>query len=191
MKKFYLVCALALLAGCGSLPNFLVDLPLIGGRLGDFMALGDADWELEDGVMSPVRGEANGYVYTKETYTDFDMTLEFFIESETNSGIYVRCDVEAINPASCYEFNIWDEHANPASKTGSIVGIAPPSAEVSTIGKWNTARVRLEGDHLQFWVNGINTNDIRDDKFASGAIVLQYGGDDGMVRFRNIQINKI
>lgn len=185
------MASVVFLFGCAELPNFLVDLPLIGGKLGDFRQLGDAEWDLEDGVISSVRGEANGYIYTKEIYTDFDMTLEVFIEAATNSGIYVRCSPEAINPNQCYEFNIWDEHEIPANKTGSIVGIAPPSAEVSTIGKWSTMRIRLEDDHLQFWVNGTNTNDLRDDKFASGVIALQYGGANGMVRFRNIQINKL
>ena len=190
MKKSYLLLAL-LLAGCGSLPNFLTDLPLIGGQLGDFKSTGDAEWVLEEGVISSVRGESNGYIYTKEIYTDFDLSLEVFIEAETNSGIYVRCDIEAINPQSCYEFNIWDEHTNPASKTGSLVGISPTKEDVSTIGKWSSMRVRLEDDHLQFWVNGINTIDLYDDQFASGAIVLQYGGNNGMVRFRDIQIDKL
>lgn len=191
MKKTLLLGGAILLFGCAELPNFLIDLPLIGGELGDFRQLGDAEWELEDGVISPIRGESNGYIYTKEIYTDFDMTFEVFIEASTNSGVYVRCDLEVINPSECYEFNIWDEHEIPANRTGSIVGIAPPSMSVSTIGKWNSMRVRLENDHLQVWVNGNNTNDLRDEKFASGIIALQYGGSNGMVRFRNIQISKL
>jgi hypothetical protein len=141
--------------------------------------------------MSPVRGEAGGFVYTKEIYTDFDMTLEVFMEAGTNRGVYARCDVDKITPASCYEFKIWDENSNPDNRTGAIVNISPPAMEVSTSGKWNTVRVRVEDDHLQFWINGNVANDIRDDKFASGIIVLQYGGGNGMVRFRDIQISKL
>ncbi|MBT5332305.1 MAG: DUF1080 domain-containing protein [Porticoccaceae bacterium] len=192
MKKIYLFCVAVFLAGCGSLPNFLVDLPLIGGELGDFKSAGDAEWVLEDGVISAIRGEANGYIYTKETYTDYDMTLEVFIEDATNSGIYTRCDVEAINPGACYEFNIWDNHTTYESRTGAIVRIAPPTTDVPTIDRWTTMRVRSEGDHHQFWIDGISVNDLRDDQFGSaGVIVLQYGGANGMVRFRNIEITKL
>ncbi len=191
MNKNYLLAVTILLAACAEIPNFLIDRPLNGGVLGDFISLGDAEWVLEDGTLSAVRGESSGYVYTKEIYADFDMSLEVFIEADTNSGIYVRCDPQTINPMSCYEFNIWDAHTNPDSKTGAIVGISPPQAEVSTVGKWNTMRLRLEDDHLQFWVNDVMTNDVIDGQFAAGVIALQFGGADGMVRFRNIEIDKL
>lgn len=191
MNKLYLLAGAFLLAACAEIPNFLIDRPLNGGLLGDFMSLGDAEWVLEDGTLSAVRSENSGYVYTKELYADFDMSLEMFIEADTNSGIYVRCDPQEINPRSCYEFNIWDAHSIPENRTGSIVGISAPQAEVTTVGQWNTMRLRLEDDHLQFWVNGVNTSDVMDGQFAAGVIALQYGGANGMVRFRNIEIDKL
>lgn len=192
MKKVYLFCVGVVLAGCGSLPNFLVDLPLIGGKLGDFKTLGEAEWVLEDGVISTIRGEERGYIYTKETYTDFDLTLEIFIEDATNSGIFARCDVEEITPRSCYAFDIWDNHTNYESRTGAIARIAEPTTDVSTIDKWSTMRVRVVDNHLQFWIEGVSVNDLYDDQFGSaGVIALQYGGENGMVRFRNIEITKL
>ena len=106
--------------------------------------------------------------------------------------MFARCaDIESVNPDDCYEFNIWDAHENPDRRTGSIVRIAAPTAMVNTEDKWNTMRIRLEGSRLQFWVNGTLTNDIEHDKLTEGLIAFQYGGEGGMVRFRNIRIEEL
>ena len=38
---------------------------------------------------SPTR--APGFLVTKDQYGDFEMKVEFYAESDTNSGIFIRC----------------------------------------------------------------------------------------------------
>jgi len=180
------------LGGCVQIDRLGLYLPMMGGELGDFKSTGEAEWALDDGVLNPLRGEANGYVYTKRVYTDFEMTMSFFIESETNSGVYTHCmDADVITPQGCFEFNIWDENTNPDNRTGAIVNIAAPLVQVSTVGKWNTLTIRSEDGHQKMWVNDQQTADIQDTRFMAGHIALQYGGANGMVQFKDIRIQSL
>jgi hypothetical protein len=177
------------LTGCAQINRLGYYLPMMGGNLGDFLTTGEAEWELDNGLLNPLRGEANGYVYTKRVYTDFEMSMSFYIESETNSGVYTHCmDPDVITTQGCFEFNIWDQNTNPDNRTGAIVNIAPPLVEVPTIDKWNTLIIRSEDGHQQMYVNDQLTADIQDDRFQAGHIALQYGGANGMVQFRDIEI---
>lgn len=151
-----------------------------------------SSWDISDGVLIPAAGEAMTFAYTRKTYSNFDLTLEFYPVGQANSGVFVRCaDPESISPQVCYEFNIWDAHANAAFKTGAIVLVSPPSTSVETEDRWNTMRIRVDGTHLQVWVNDMLTNDIMNNKYRSGHIAFQYGGNNSMVRFRNIRIQEL
>ncbi len=194
MKRinFFAAGTVVLLAGCAAMSSMPGDDPLANGLTGDVSIATGSDWMLMDGVLSSVRGEPMGFVYTNRSYSDFELNAEIYVEGQTNSGIFVRCEsMPTISPMVCYEFNIWDSHANPESKTGSIVTFAGPMAEVSTEDEWSDIRVRLVGNHLQMWVDGTATADIMDDTYAEGPIAFQYGGSNGLVKFRNIRIQDL
>lgn len=166
--------------------------PLANGLDGDVTATAGSSWSIEDGVLIPERGEDRGYLVTKARYANLEITFEVNPETETNSGVFTRCqETESITPENCVEFNIWDDHPNQDRRTGAVVPFAPPVAMVDTVGKWNTMRIRLEGSRLQFWINGTLTNDVEDDRFAEGHVAFQYGGSGGMVKFRNIRIEEL
>lgn len=190
MKKSRLLPLLLVLswqAGC--VAGIAGSDPLANGLSGDVMTTAESSWTLVDGELVPHPADAMGFVYTRRVYDDFELTLEVFPVGPTNSGIFVRCaDAAKINPMDCYEFNIWDSHANPEFRTGSVVMISAPQADVATEDRWNRIRVRVDGERLQMWVNGVQTNDVTDDRYRSGHIAFQYGGSQGMVRFRNIRI---
>lgn len=194
MKK-YILLGFALcfvLVGCAELQRLSVHLPMLGGKLGDFLVSGEAEWEMSDGSIKAILGEERGYIYTKAVYSDFEFSMNFFIEADTNSGVYTHClDSASITPQSCFEFNIWDANTNPDNRTGAIVGIAPPLSEVTTEGKWNTIRVRSVDGHHQVWVNDVLTGDIQDVSHKGGHIALQYGGANGMVEFTDIEIRPL
>ena len=193
--KRHLLLGLALsafLVGCTEFQSLSVHLPMLGGRLGDFLVAGDAEWERSEGSIKVIRGEERGYIYTKALYSDFEFSMNFFIEADTNSGVYTHClDSASITPQSCFEFNIWDANTNPDNRTGAIIGIAPPLTQVTTAGKWNSIRIRSVDGHHQVWVNDILTGDVQNDSHKLGHIALQYGGSNGMVEFTDIEIRSL
>ena len=61
-------------------------------------------------------------------------------------------------------------------------------------GEWNTLRLRVEGDHVQTWLNGEPMVDIHDAKIgaAQGRIALQIHDGGGIkVLWRNIRLNRL
>ncbi len=57
---------------------------------------------------------------------------------------------------------------------------------------WNRFRIRCRGDHIEIWVNGVKTTDLRDATDSKGHIAIQHHGEKGQVyRFRNIRIREI
>ena len=162
---------------------------LDGTTLDGWNTLGDATWELVDGA---VQGDGEpGFLVTAESYSDFQLTFEYWIEADTsNSGVFIRCaDPGNVGANSSYEVNIADKHDNPDSRTGSIVGVTGPAQTVSTAGKWNTYDITANGSHLTVILNGITTADTQDNRHTSGPIALQHRA--GIVKFRNIRLRKL
>ena len=54
---------------------------------------------------------------------------------------------------------------------------------------WNHYKIHCQGDHIQIWVNGIKTTDLKDSTDQNGYIAIQHHGEKGQVyRFKNIKI---
>ena len=158
---------------------------------GDWSPVGEATWRYAGKqIVGTVTGGQEGAFMSRRTYDDFELTLDFKPDSTVNSGIFLRCTERAIDPQTCYEFNIWDNNPNPTYRTGGVVLRAEPLAHVETIGHWNTYRLRLQGDRLQAWVNGTMVANLRDRKIAEGYVGLQASGE-GTVRFRGVRVRGI
>ena len=153
--------------------------------------VGEADWRYNGGQFAAtVEGGREGAFITDRRYDDFELTFEFQPDSTVNSGVFLRCAERAIDPETCYEFNIWDNNPNQTYRTGGVVLRAEPLARVETVGRWNTYRLRLVGNHLQAWVNGTPVADLRDETLAKGYIGLQASGV-GVVRFRKLRLQGV
>ncbi|HEX6998938.1 MAG TPA: DUF1080 domain-containing protein [Gammaproteobacteria bacterium] len=148
--------------------------------------VGDANWREADG--GAVQADAgNGFLVSAESFRDFDLTVEFWVSPDANSGVFVRCaDADAPGADTCYEVNIFDQRPDPTYRTGSIVNVAPPSSTVYTGGRWNRFEISARGPRLQVVLNDRPVVDVSDDRFAEGPIALQHGA--GTVLFRNLRI---
>ena len=159
-----------------------------GSSLDGWNVLGDANWELANGAVSANSG--SGFLVSEESYRNFVLRLEFWVDEPANSGIFIRgSDPQRITDRNSYEVNIYDTRADQTYRTGGIVHLAAPSSVINTGGKWNTYEIRARGSRLVVILNGIQTVDTTDDQFASGPFALQYGA--GTVRFRNVQIRSL
>ena len=156
-----------------------------GTSLDGWKQVNNANWELADGT---VRADAGtGFLLTDSSYTDFDLDLEFWVTDDANSGVFLRCQNPAeLGAATCYEVNIYDQRSDPTYRTGAIVGVAKPSVQINTGGRWNRYEISARGRHLTVKLNGQQTVDVENDRFAGGPIALQYGA--GRVMFRNVRI---
>ncbi len=159
-----------------------------GTNLDSWSEIGNTDWTITDDVVEG-SGES-GHLLSNESYSDFVLTLEFWVDDPANSGVFIRCaDPEAVSPSTCYEVNIFDQREDQTYRTGGIVDFAAPAAQIDAGGQWNSYEIRAEGPGLHVTLNGSVTVDIEDDTFAEGPFTLQYGS--GIVRFRNVRIQPL
>ena len=160
-----------------------------GKNLDAFNKVGDANWTIVDGAVQADKG-MGGYLVTKQSYGDFEIKAEFWVDTPANSGIFIRCDNGQMpGGQGCYEVNIFDTRPDPAYATGAIVNVAKVATPIKAAGKWNTYEIRAQGSHLTVTLNGVKTADAMDAKHPRGPFALQYGA--GVVKFRNVQVRPL
>lgn len=163
---------------------------LVNGTKGleNWVPVGNANWRvMEDGIGA---NQGGGHLVTKESYRDFRIVAEVWVDDRHNSGIFIRCqDPAKVGAATCYEVNIFDTRPDQTYRTGGIVDVAKPTAMINTGNKWNSLEIVAKGPRLIVRMNGMQTVDVEDKKFARGPFALQAGV--GVVRFRNVQIREL
>ena len=172
-----------------------------GKSLDGFSKVGDANWRVEDGMI--VADKGNGFLVTKTDYKDYEIRAEFWVDADSNSGIFIRCtDAEKIGAETCYEVNIWDTRPDPSYGTGAIVNVAKVDPMPHAGGKWNTFEITAKGSSFTVVLNGQKTVDgVQDAKLANGKVALQHGlgskdaagvaNDKGVVKFRKVEIKPL
>lgn len=160
-----------------------------GNNLDHWTMLGNANWRLADGAVQADRG--NGHLVSKQSYGDFQIRAEFWVDTPANSGIFIRCaDRRKIGTATCYEININDDRPEQDFSTGAIVNVAKVSPPIPKAGgRWNLMEITAKGPQMSVILNGVRTAEGRDSKFSSGPITIQY--TRGVVKFRKLQIKPL
>jgi hypothetical protein len=163
-----------------------------GKTLDHWNRLGGANWTIADGVVQADQkvGEGSAFLVSKQAYTDFQLKVEFWVDTAANSGVFLRCtDPQTITATNAYEVNIFDTRPDPTYGTGAIVNVAKVDPMPKAGGQWNTYEITAKGPQLTVVLNGTKTVDTQDSKFASGPIALQYGA--GVVKFRKVEIKPL
>ena len=159
-----------------------------GKSLSSFNTIGDANWQLMEGVVQANKG--TGFLVTKASYADFQLKVEFWVDDDANSGVFIRCEnPQQITAMNAYEVNIYDKRPDPSYGTGAIVDVAKPLTAMKAGGKWNTYEITAQGPRMVVTLNGTKTVDVQNSAHARGPIGLQYGA--GMVKFRSVQIKSM
>ncbi len=173
---------------------------LIDGEKGleNFTRVGDANWRAEGGAIVGDKGKG-GHLVTKKSYKDFELRAEFYAETTTQSGIFIRIsDPQKIGSDNAYEANIYDLRPGQEYATGAIVGFAsvpvPLIHKVGTPtgGRWNVMEIHAKGEDLTVTLNGVVTAHTRNGKFKQGPISLQFGNlpkaPGGPIKWRKLEI---
>src|SRR3984893_8954357 len=151
-----------------------------GKNLDNWTPIGDANGKAENGVL-----------VSKNSYTDFQIRAEFWVDPDANSGIFIRAtDPAKVTAANAYEVNIFDKRVDLRYGTGAIVNVAKPSTFLKAANQWNTYDITAKCPQFTFILNGTKTVDgAQDTKNPSGRIALQYGA--GVVKFRQVGIRPL
>jgi len=192
--RLLLAFALVLVAFAGAQPGYHAAaqgkwVTLLDGKsLKGWDVVGNANWSVADGAVQASMG--NGYLVSPMSYTDFEIEAEFWVTDDANSGIFIRCsDPKMISAMNAYEVNIYDKRPDQSYRTGAIVDVAKPLAQINTGGKWSKMTVTAKGPRMTVTLNGTKTVDVQDNKHATGPFALQYGA--GTVKWRSVKIRTL
>jgi hypothetical protein len=191
-----------------------------GARLTGFPEKG---WVIEDGILKVLKSDGGestngGDIVTVEKYRNFELKVDFKITHGANSGIKYFVDTElnqgAGSSIGC-EFQILDDNNHPDAKLGvngnrtlaSLYDLIPaPSDKKYRGGFFNTALIKVDGNHVEHWLNDVKVLEyerntqmwdalVNYSKYKvwpgfgtaeEGHILLQDHGDE--VWFKNIKI---
>ena len=161
---------------------------LDGSTLSGWNVVGNANWRVADGAVQADSG--SGFLVTPMSYGDFQLKVEFWVDPDANSGVFIRCsNAKEITATNAYEVNIFDKRPDQTFRTGGIVDVAKPLSTINAGGQWNTFEITAQGPRLMVTLNGTQTVDVQHNRYDRGPIALQYGS--GIVKFRNVQVRPL
>lgn len=135
-------------------------------------------WSIQNGELKVLKsggGESSfgGDIITEETFSEFELALEFKLTPGANSGIKYFVDPElnkGVGSAIGLEYQLLDDKVHPDAQAGvsgnrtlaSLYDLIPATnLSVPTrgplfrgIGQWNQARIVVKGPHVEHWLNG-------------------------------------
>ncbi len=161
-----------------------------GRTLLGWKAESDADWHVDDHAIWVTAGQP-GLLRTTSQFSDFELSLEFLADVETNSGVFIRTSPKPKSPADdCYEINIIRPGLHDFA-TGSIVARSKGESAGHPDGEnWHSMRIIADGARIVVEVDGKQVVDFTDENpLERGFIGLQL--NKGRVGFRNIRLRPL
>jgi len=143
-----------------------------------------------------------GYLFTREEFTDFRLTMIFQVSSGGRSGIYVReprrrWGIDGDNRpgfgSTCgYEVRIdYQDRENPP---GTINNVQKSRKSAGAEGQWNEMEIVCRGAEIRISIAGQNVNRFNQLRVQPGVIgfgVPSPASQDFIVRFREIVISSL
>lgn len=182
-----------------------------GKDLSGWKINGTEKWYVDNGELICESGpnKKYGYLSTNKTYKNFILDLEFKQEANGNSGVFVRSNITGIGKNGP-DIKGWQVEVAPlglhtggvyeSGAEGGVGGrgwLIQPSAENEKVlnqGKWNHMRIKVKGDEITSWLNGVEMVHLKDAKFGTGNgfIALQIHSGGGIkVGWKNLRIKEL
>jgi hypothetical protein len=117
-------------------------------------------WEASKGEIRLDRSKGRGgHILTAAEFGDFDLSFEWRIAERGNSGLKYRVRKYG-NQTLGLEYQICDEpEGRPLGRksAGALYDLYEPSADraVKPAGEWNQARLVVQGQKIEHWLNGV------------------------------------
>ncbi|HZJ00322.1 MAG TPA: DUF1080 domain-containing protein [Gemmatimonadaceae bacterium] len=118
-------------------------------------------WKVIDGSL--VRADSGaGDIITVDKFRNFDLTLDWKVAPKGNSGIFYRATEEADTIwKAAPEMQVLDDAGHENGKLQITSAGAnydlyeAPRGVVHPAGEWNHARILVNGNHVEHWLNGV------------------------------------
>ena len=167
---------------------------------------GQGNWRIEDGILS-AQGRG-GWLSTVRQYDDFELSLEFRVAPDGNSGVFIRAPHRGDPAQAGMEIQIIHDRAEkwndlrPNQYTGSIYDVQAPSERAGKrANEWQTMVIWCKGPRIKVILNGQKVVDTNTTYYPykydrhpgltrrAGYVGLQDHG--GGVEFRNIHVESL
>ncbi|MGY4961751.1 ThuA domain-containing protein [Streptomyces sp. 900105245] len=155
----------------------------------------------DDGTLTSTGGLGLLW-YTPSSFGSYSLKLDWKAAGDDNSGVFVGFP-PSDDPWSAvdngYEIQI-DATDVPEKTTGSVYGFRSADLKkrdraLNPPGEWNTYEIRVQGERLRVWLNGVKINDFTNTDPArslrEGHIGIQNHGTGDDVSFRDIRIKEL
>ncbi len=150
-------------------------------------------WSVKDGILMN-EGKGANNIYTTQKFNDFKLEVEFNVDPQSNSGVYLR---------GRYEIQVLDGYGRPLDvhSQGALYGFIVPAVNADKpAGEWQTYDITLIANHVTVVLNGKEIIDngevpgltggaLNADEKGPGPIMLQ--GDHGKVQFRKVRLTPL
>ena len=167
-------------------------------------------WRIEDGAIVAGSLEEptprNEFLCTRQRFGDFELRLKFKITGDrrVNGGVQFRTErIPNHHEVIGYQADIGPGYFGALydeSRRRKILAAADQATTrraLAAVGKdgWHTYRIRAEGNHVELWLNGVQTVDYRepDPNIArDGIIAIQiHAGMQAIIAYKDIVIRPL
>jgi glucose/arabinose dehydrogenase/type 1 glutamine amidotransferase len=176
--------------------------PIFNGQtLDGWKQAGPGGFDIKDGTLASKGGMGLLWYQAKELKS-YSLKLDWKMQGDDNSGVFVGFPASddpwsAVNKG--YEVQI-DATDAPDRTTGSVytfkaADIKARDAALKPPGEWNSYEIKVQGERLQVFLNGVKINDFTNKdperSLTDGYVGIQNHGDADHVSFRNIQLKEL
>jgi type 1 glutamine amidotransferase len=179
--------------------------PLFDGTpesLSAWRQAGPGSFSLSDDGTLTSNGGLGMLWYADKGFASYSLKLDWKMDGDDNSGVFVGFPASddpwsAVNNG--YEIQI-DATDAPDRTTGAVYSFQSADLKkrdraLNPPGEWNTYEIRVEGERLRVWLNGVKINDFTNTDPArslrDGHLGIQNHGADDQVSFRDLRIKEL
>jgi hypothetical protein len=207
-RRLFVATALALVVGSASAQQSRYYKgqewePLFNGKdLTGWKTSGAGKWTVQNGqIVGESVGGKGGFVVTERTFKDFEVSIQFFPDTDGNSGLFYHTTLAAdgkfqggMQVEIDRTINRHTAGLHEPYGRNWVVWPAPENESVIRPDDWNDLFVKVNGNRVITRLNGVQMIDFTDPnpKNSDGVIGFQiHSGRDMKIRFRNVYIRDL